>query len=47
VTSTLPNERNKPLLKKPQKAMMFLTSAKIFELCNFCGGKCSKVIMEK
>jgi hypothetical protein len=26
---------------------MFLTSAKIFELCNFCGKKCSKVIMEK
>jgi hypothetical protein len=43
----LPNEGNKPLFLKPKKAMMFLTIAKIFELCNFCGKKCSKVIMEK
>jgi hypothetical protein len=27
--------------------MMFFTNAKIFELCSFCGKKCSKVIMEK
>jgi hypothetical protein len=43
----LPNLKKQAIIEKPKKAMMFLTSAKVFELCNFCLEKCSKVIMEK
>ncbi len=47
LTSTFAKWKKQAIVEKPKKAMMFLTSAKIFELCNFCGEKCSKVIMEK